>query len=323
MRAKERIPTRLGPFAVGRKIGGGGMASVHLGRSVIAPTESPIVALKIVKSELARDRRYIDMFRDEASILSRMSHPHIVRTLEFGVTGHHRYIAMELLLGRTVAEMWEACEAQGKHFASPLVAWLGARIASALHYAHTLTDEHGAPLHVVHRDANPANVVVCDDGDVKLIDFGLAKSAKRFARTEDGIVKGKVPYLAPEQIVEEEVDGRSDVFALGASLWELLAMRRLFKRDTDLDTIRAIRDLAVPPLPGEPEVPAALSAIVMRCLAPSPNDRFATAREVEEALDAVFGRDDAASRSALADLLHELFPEDRTARATWTTRLHD
>jgi serine/threonine protein kinase len=319
---KKPPPPRIGPYEVGRRIGGGGMASVHLARSVLAPTE--MVALKIVKSELARDLHYVDMFRDEASILSRMNHPHIVRTLEFGVTGHHRYIAMELLLGRTLADLWDACVAQEKCIAPPLVAWIGARVASALHYANTLVDESGAPLHIVHRDANPSNIVVGYDGEVKLIDFGLAKSARRFAQTEDGIVKGKVPYLAPEQILDDDVDGRSDVFTLGASLWELIAMRRLFKRDNDLDTIRAIRDAIVPPIDEvAPACPPLLAAIVMRALQHVPSDRFQTARALEEALDGVFGRDDEASRAALAATVEDLYPGEREARCQWRAKLRD
>lgn len=285
---------------------------------------SPIVALKIIKSELSRDLHYMDMFRDEASVLSRMNHPHIVRTLEFGVTGHHRYIAMELLLGRTLSDLWEASVAQEKPIAPQIVAWLGARVASALHYAHTLVDETGAALHIVHRDANPSNIVVDYDGDVKLIDFGLAKSARRFAQTEDGIVKGKVPYLAPEQILEEDVDGRSDVFTLGASLWELLTMRRLFKRDNDLDTIRAIRDSVVPPLDAAaPSCPRELASIVTRCLAHARAERFQTAAEVEQALDGVFGRDDEASRRELAALIEDLYPGEREGREKWRFKLRE
>lgn len=324
MNVLEPHPSRIGPYEVGRRIAGGGMASIHLGRSILTPHE--VVALKVIRSELIQDLQYIDMFRDEATILSRMSHPHIVRTLEFGVTGHHRYIAMELLLGRTVAELFDQAAQKEVEFPPPLVAWLGARVASALHYAHTLVDDEDRPLHIVHRDANPANIFVGYDGDVKLIDFGLAKSARRFAQTQDGIVKGKVPYLAPEQILEEDVDARSDIFTIGASLWEALTRRRLFKRDNDLDTIRAIRDSIVPPLPqaSPNNCPPELGAIVMKALAPLRADRFQTAAELESALDGLFGgRNDEASRKGWAEFVESLFPGEREAREAYRTQLWD
>lgn len=296
------------------------MASLHLGRSVLGDGE--VVALKIVKRELTTDPRYVDMFRDEASILSRMDHPNIVRTLEFGVSGDRRYIAMELLLGRTLAEVFDAARDAGLPLEPAWIAWIGARVASALDYAHQLADEAGAPLRVVHRDANPSNIVLGYDGDVTLIDFGLAKAARRVARTEDGIVKGKVPYLAPEQILEDGVDARTDVFTLGASLWELLTLRRLFKRETDLDTIRAIRDEPVPSLAEvAPKCPPALAAVVMRALAAKRDDRFGSAAELEIELDGVFGRDDDASRAALTDYMDRLFPGERAARAVWRTSI--
>lgn len=311
---------RLGPFEVGARIGGGGMASIHLGRSVLDRGE--VVALKIVKSELTRDPRYVDMFRDEAAILSRMDHPNIVRTLEFGVADDRRYIAMELLLGRTLAEVFDAAIEKGAPLDPAWVAWIGARVASALDYAHELVDEHGAPLKIVHRDANPANIVLGYDGNVTLIDFGLAKAARRVARTEDGIVKGKVPYLAPEQILEDEVDARTDVFTLGASLWEILTLRRLFKRETDLETIRAIRDERVPDLAvAAPSCPPALATVVMRALAPTRAERFGSAAELEIELDGVFGRDDDATRAALAAYVERLFPGEGADRARWRTSI--
>lgn len=290
---------------------------MHLGRSTF---DDSVVALKIMRSELSKDLSYVDMFRDEASILSRMRHPNIVETLEFGVSGEHSYIAMELLLGRTLSEVWDAALAQERPLPARLVAWIGARVASALHYAHTLPDEWGNPLRVVHRDANPSNIVLTDEGAVKLIDFGLAKAARRAARTEDGIVKGKVPYLAPEQILEEDVDGRTDIFTLGASLWECLAMRRLFKRETDLETIRAIRDGVVPDLAEvAPQCPAAVATIVSKCLERDRLRRFYSAHDLEVALGGAFEQDAERNERAVARLLMDLFPGEREERVRWRT----
>jgi len=310
-------PARLGPYTVGPRIGGGGMAAIHLGVSVL-DASSDVVAIKIMRAEISRNPQYIAMFRDEAAILSRMRHPNIVRTLEYGIAGEHSYIAMELLLGRTLAEVWDAARAHDFPLPARLVAWIGARAAAALHYAHELRDEKGKPLHVVHRDANPANVVLTYEGEVKLIDFGLAKAARRFARTEDGVVKGKVPYLAPEQILEEEADHRSDIFTLGASLWEMITGQRLFKRDTDVDTIRAIRDGHIPKLSeAAPWCGPELVSIVMRCLEMDRSKRWQNAGELEVALDTLFGRDDAREAAVVANMLERLFPGERAAREAW------
>lgn len=294
------------------------MAAVHLGRALDGSGE--VVALKIIKDDLSRLPGYLTMFHDEAAILGRMQHPNIVRTLESGVAGSHRYIAMELLLGRTLAEVFDrVCLAD---FALPpkLVAWIGARVAAALHYAHVLEDEHGVPLHVVHRDANPSNIVLTYDGEVKLIDFGLAKAARRNTSTEDGIIKGKVPYLAPEQILEEEVDARTDIFTLGATLWETLAMRRLFKRDTDLETIHAIREGHVPALAEvAPRCGVELAEVVTKCLARERRDRYASADLVAAALDAIHDKGGADNAFVLRRLLDRTFPGEREQRVRWRT----
>ena len=153
---------------------------------------------------------------------------------------------MEVLLGRTLADTWEAAKAAELPFRFDLAAWICAEVARALHYAHELTDETGAPFHLVHRDVNPSNIFLTYDGSIKLFDFGLAKALGRKAHTKQGIVKGKVPYLSPEQLLQIPVDRRSDIFSLGTTLWEMTTLSRLFKRDTDLDTILAIRDSLVP-----------------------------------------------------------------------------
>ena len=296
------------------------MATVYIGRKIDAGKEQ-LVALKVIKDELAHDETFIHMFLDEAKVLSRLSHPNIIETLEYGVTGAHRFIAMELLLGRSLMDVWELVASKGQRVPIALGAWICARVADGLEHAHTLADEESQSLHVIHRDVNPSNIFLCFDGRVKLIDFGLAKMRNQRAKTGDGIVKGKVPYLSPEQILQDQVDGRSDLYSLGTTLWEIGAGKRLFKRDSDIATIDAIRQANVPKLTQTVEdYPAALWAIVERSLQPKPEARYPTAGEMAADLDAFLASLPEAERPSGATLhgyLEGLFSGDQARQAAW------
>jgi serine/threonine-protein kinase len=259
------------------------------------------------------------MFLDEAKVLSRLSHPNIIETLEYGVTGDTRFIAMELLLGRSLADVWDLVAAKGERIPVPLGAWICARVADGLEHAHTLTDDDAQPLNVIHRDVNPSNIFLTFDGRVKLIDFGLAKMKNRRAKTGDGIVKGKVPYLSPEQITQETIDGRTDLYSLGTTLWELGTGQRLFKRDSDIDTIEAIRQAFVPDIRETfPDYPEELWEVVKRSLKPKPADRFATAGEIAKALDKFLeDKHDEIGATKLESFLAEHFAEDQARQAAW------
>jgi serine/threonine-protein kinase len=308
-------PKSLGRFEVGAKIGGGGMATVYLGRAV--EDAEQLVALKVMRHELADNEDFRAMFIDEAKILSRLSHPNIIRTLEYGVTGDHRFIAMELLSGRTAADVWEAVLRSSERLDLGLAAWLCARVAEGLHAAHEAADEDGLPLNVVHRDVNPTNIFLTHGGEVKLIDFGLARARVRLSRSVTGVLKGKIPYLAPEQIQGVAIDRRIDVYALGTTLWEMATMRRLFKRDTDVDTLLAIREANVPdPRREVPGFPDALWTTIDRALRRDPDERFATADAMRAELDA-FARDAGANGRDLAALLVRLFPGDQARESEW------
>jgi len=321
--APNVAPKRLGPYEVGPKIGGGGMAVVYVGRRVDGSGEA--VAIKVIKDDLADDSRYVHMFLDEAKILSRLSHPDIIETREFGVQDESRFIAMELLLGRSLMDVFDRCTGQQTRMPIDLAAWVALRVARALEYAHGLEDEQGHRLHVIHRDVNPTNVFLTYDGRVKLIDFGLAKSVGRLAKSGEGIVKGKVPYLAPEQIDDKPFDHRIDLYALGATLWEMTTGRRLFKRANDLETLRAIREQEIvdPSTFVEGLYPDALWQIVRRALARDPADRFPSAGAMADELEAFlskYGRKEAMPE-ALARWIEELFPDEAEKQCAWLARV--
>ena len=306
------------------------MATVYLGRARNASGAERLAAVKVMRHELRHDDHYVQMFIDEAKMLSRLSHPNIAATYEYGTDDEQHFIAMELLLGRTLLEVWNACKERKLALRLNHAAWIAARVADALHHAHELLDEEGAPLHVVHRDVNPSNVFLTFDGEVKLFDFGLAKSTGQSAsrKSAAGIVKGKLPYLSPEQLAQLPLDRRSDIFMLGTTLWEMTTMRRLFKRKEDSETLMAVRAGLVPdPRATVPTYPEDLWAIVRRSLARDREERYATAAELARDLDAFVARqrigDDDQDMALLSGaILDALFPGEREKRSIWLRQVN-
>jgi serine/threonine-protein kinase len=295
------------------------MATVYLGRRAEGPHKGDLAAVKVMLSDLRKEKEFVEMFADEAKLLSRLDHPNISKTIEVGHADHVGYIAMELLLGRTLADTWDAAAEAGISFRLDLVAWIGGQVARALHYAHELKDDDGSSFELIHRDVNPTNIFLCYDGGIKLFDFGLAKSVRRKAKTRSGIVKGKVAYLSPEQLSQMPLDRRSDIFSLGTTLWEMTTMTRLFKRESDAESLFAIRDAIIPdPRETVAGYPDALWEIVRKSLAKNRDDRYQTAGELEGALQAFVksqGVDD--MRGFTGALLHRLFPDERQKQTGW------
>jgi len=312
-------PTRIGPYDILIKIADGGMATVYLARRRDA-NGGRLLALKVPHHNLRHDDRFVQMFLDEAKVLSRMSHPNLAATYDFGTDSDEPFIVMELLVGRTLADVWEACNTRKVLLQVDHAAWIAARVAHALHYAHQLTDDRGVPLHLVHRDVNPSNVFLTFDGVVKLFDFGLAKALGRQSKSEHNLVKGKLPYLSPEQVLQLPIDCRTDIYMLGTTLWEMTTMRRLFKRTGDAETLMAVKAGLVPhPRATVPSYPEELWTIVRRALARDPGDRYRTANEMAADLDRFVethghGEDQGRATGSILDVL---FPGEREKRAQW------
>jgi serine/threonine protein kinase len=243
-----------------------------------------------------------------------MRHPNIVRVFDHGDYEGERFLAMEQLHGQEIGATMKVLTAQGAP-ASGFGAFVAREVCRALDYVHTLRDEAGAPLNLMHRDVSLSNVMLGFDGSVKLLDFGVAKALadQRSQQTQAGVIKGKWGYLAPEQVMGAAVDQRADLFSLGVVLWEMLTGRRLFKGQTGLETLDQVRAAAVlPPSTVNPLVPPALDAVCRKALARLPEDRFASAAEMAAALDKVvetLGFD----ASRLAQQMAMLFPADATA----------
>ena len=275
----------LGRYRVVDEIGVGGMATVHLARMDGEGGFQKWVAIKKVHAHLTQDEHFVNMFLDEARIAAKISHPNVAQVFELGTHEQTYWIAMEYLQGEPVREVMRINEERGQSLAPDLAACVIADAAEGLHAAHELKGKRGEPLNLVHRDVSPHNLFLTYDGQVKVVDFGIAKVSGRLSRTRAGTLKGKLAYMAPEQLRGEEVDRRTDIFALGIVLWELTTGKRLFRMDNEIDTLEKVRLCIVPPPShGRPDFPTELESIVMRALEKDPARRFQSAKDLSRAL---------------------------------------
>ncbi len=287
----------------------------------VHPRSGPI-ALKVIREEFAQSSDFARMFADEAKISTQMLHPNVVRVEESGAIDGRLFLAMEVLSGQSLWKLWQACRERGLRLRYDLAAWIAARAADGLHHAHELHAEDGSPLDLVHRDVNQSNIFVTYSGDVKVIDFGLAKAANRVSHTAAGVVKGKLSYLAPEQVSGARLDRRADLFALGVMLWEVTVDRRLFKGRDDIDTLMRVNRCEVPDATTLVEgYPPELWAIVSKCLARDREQRYATAQTLATDLD-VFVRQcgQGVGRQSVAEIMQVLFSEERQRAEEWFER---
>jgi serine/threonine protein kinase len=282
--ARTAPAARFGRYDVFEKLGNGGMATVHRAEVMIdasADGRRRQVALKRLHAHLAEDRMFVEAFVDEARLASRLLHPNTVRAHELGKIDNTYYMAMEYVPGRTLAELATR--------RAPLAATveLLVQLCDALAFAHELRGEDDRPLGVIHRDVTPANVIVSREGVVKLIDFGIARSAMARHRTRTGIIKGKLAYVAPEYL-SGSIDARGDLFGLGVIAHELLCGRRLFLLDDDLATLNNVcSGEVVAPSRHNAEVPPELDDIVLTALERDPDRRWQSARALGVALRGV------------------------------------
>jgi eukaryotic-like serine/threonine-protein kinase len=274
--------TTVGRYLVEHKIAEGGMAEIYLASAKGPEGFSKEVALKVVRSYLATDPQFVELFIAEARLASRLNHANIVQIFDFGKHDDTYYLAMEYVRGASLWNLRLRCREAGVPFPVTLAAEICAKTAAGLHAAHSLADQ-GRVIGVVHRDVSPHNVLLSFDGAVKLTDFGIAKATS--THTSPGVLKGKLAYMSPEQSRGDPIDARTDVFALGVVLWELLTGGRLFDGDTDLAVVKAVQQSAIaPPMRLNPDVPKVLSDVVMKALERSASDRFQSAFEFERAL---------------------------------------
>jgi eukaryotic-like serine/threonine-protein kinase len=286
------------------------MAEVYLALSGELPGFRTLLVVKRILPHLAQNRQFIRMFLDEARLAALLDHPNVVRIIEVGHDGEEYFLAMELVQGKPLSAVLRKAAREKRPPNPALAAYIMAQAASGLGYAHALTDGDGRPLGVVHRDVSPQNVLLSFEGAVKLIDFGVARAFGRVAHTSPGGLKGKIEYMSPEQASAEDVDHRADVFALGIVLWEVLTGRRLYRRETELATMRAILDDPIPRPSEVADVPLALEAVVMRALRKKREGRFSSAHEMAQALERYAFSQDGFSPVQLASYMKGLFASE-------------
>jgi len=276
---------KFGKFELVEQIGHGGMATVH--RSILRGMGGfkREVVIKRILPELAKDEHFVKMFIEEAKLSALLDHPNIVQVYDFGVIDGHYYISMEFIQGVTLLKLRKHFRRR-QPFPPEAAALIMHQVCLGLDYTHRLT-RNNQPLGLVHRDVSPSNVMISAHGEVKLLDFGIAKAVEAIddELTRTGTLKGKWSYMSPEQVVGAQVTYRSDIFAAGIVLWEILAGRRLFKDKTDFLTLSNVANARVPPIsPMRPEVDPIFDAICARALAKNPEDRYISADEMADHL---------------------------------------
>jgi serine/threonine-protein kinase len=283
------------------------MAEVYLALSGELSGYRTLVVVKRILPHLASNTDFIRMFLDEARIAALLDHPNVVRIVEVGHDGDEYFLVMELVQGKPLSAIVRKAAKEMQPLTPALASYIVAQAANGLGYAHDLVDSEGRPLGVVHRDVSPQNILVSFEGAVKMIDFGIARALGRVSHTNPGGLKGKIEYMSPEQASSEDVDRRADVFALGVVLWEAVTGRHLFRRETELATMRAIVDEPIPSPSDVMPVAPQLEAIIMRALAKRREDRFQTAQEMALALERYAFASEGFSPLQLATYLKGLF----------------
>ncbi|MGO9829467.1 MAG: serine/threonine protein kinase [Myxococcaceae bacterium] len=298
--ASKKQPIPFGRYLLLDRINIGGMAEVWRGKAFGAGGFERLVAIKRILPNIAEDDEFIAMFQDEAKISVQLTHANICQIYELNRIGQSLYIAMEYVPGKDLRSIFDRARKKGEPPPVPLVSYVISKLCEGLDYAHRKKDSYGRDLNIVHRDVSPQNVLISFEGEVKVIDFGIAKAAGKVTKTQAGILKGKFGYMSPEQIRGLPLDRRSDVFAIGVCLYELLTGERLFVGDSDFAVLEKVRKAEVlPPSTYNRRIPESLEKIALRALAKDVNARYQYASELADDLqrflitsDSIFSRKD-------------------------------
>jgi serine/threonine protein kinase len=320
----EALPSAMyGKYRLVGEISVGGMAELFLGLQAGMEGFVKVVALKRILPQMAASEEVVQMFLEEARLAARLDHPNIVHIYDLGTTDGQYFISMEYLPGEDLSRIISFARRDKKPVPVELAVAVVQAAADGLHFAHQLTDEDGKLLGLVHRDVNPSNIIVTYHGQTKLVDFGIAKATVKAGGTQKGMIKGKPGYIAPEQATGSPADARSDVFCLGIVLWELLALRKLFMRETEAGTLMAILNDPAPMLRQlRPDVDLVLEQIVQRALAKDASIRYQSAAELHDSLERWFKGRNASRPSSkdVANWLTGLFGEERARAKTQIAR---
>ena len=312
MNSPKRNPIPFGKYLLLDRVNIGGMAEVWRGKTFGAGGFERVVAIKRILPNIAEDEEFISMFIDEAKITVQLNHANIAQVYELAQISSSYFIAMEYISGKDMRAVFDRCRKKGEPAPIPLTCYSIAKCCEGLDYAHRQKDRQGRDMTIVHRDVSPQNALISYDGEVKVIDFGIAKAAGKATKTQAGILKGKFGYMSPEQIRGLPLDRRSDVFAIGVCLYEMLTGERLFVGDSDFSVLEKVRKVEVlPPTTYNRKIPEALEKIVMKALAKDVDDRYQYASELGDDLQRFLITSEAIfSRKDLAQYMKATFAEE-------------
>jgi serine/threonine protein kinase len=315
--------TRFGKYELFEKIGSGGMAEIYRARlTSIGGFEKPVVVKRILPS-FAANKAFVRMLIAEAKLSSALHHANIVQIYELGEWEGQPFIAMEYVHGKDLLQTLGRSTKLKRRIPIELALFVAAEVCQGLDYAHHATDARGKPMHLIHRDVSPSNIIISYDGLVKITDFGVARaSLERKQQTRSGVLKGKLGYMSPEQVLGAEFDHRADIFSAGIILYETLTLKRLFLGKTDLETLINIRDAKIEPkLQKHSYIPEPVQAILRKALAREPAERYQTALQFRDDIhDVLFELRARADGARLGVFLRELFADGQERSGIWETR---
>lgn len=303
----------FGNYILLEKLAAGGMAEVYLAKKLAASGVQKFVAVKRILEQFSDSEEFIAMFKDEAKIAINLSHSNVVAIYDFGMEKNQFFLVMEFVEGRNLRQILNRMKRVDKVFSIAQVAHIIKQISAGLDHAHRCIDPTtGKPLNIIHRDMSPQNVMLGFEGDAKIVDFGIAKAAHQIEATRAGTLKGKFGYMSPEQVEGQTVDSRTDIFAIGIMIWEMLANQRLFLANSEINTLRKIRECEVPSLRKiNPNIPSELDQIVQKALAKDRVDRYQTSGDLNRDLQGFLSRfDPDFSVQDLSLFIKSLFSEE-------------
>jgi serine/threonine-protein kinase len=316
--------TRLGRYVIVGELGTGGMATVYEAKALSVGGFSRRVAIKYLHPHLLRDEQFVQMFLDEGRLAAQIHHTNVVAVVDLVHEPDRMYMVSEFVEGDQLLGLAKAAREAGG-LPAPVALRVMLDTLAGLHAAHELTSDDGTPLRIVHRDVSPHNILVGADGITRIVDFGIAKAEERISSTRDGIVKGKLSYMAPEQPDDLPVDRRADIFSAATVLWECLTGQRLFPGRTDREVLQALLHKPIPHVRDvAPSLPASLDEVLARGLARNPDERYTLASEFAQALESAAGDGGVASARDVATFVERFASRklagERERRRKMTTK---
>ena len=300
--------SEYGRYVLLERVAVGGMAEVFRAKRKGVEGFEKLVAVKRILPHLSSNKDFVDMFVDEAKIVASLSHPNIAQIFDLGKIDGSYYIAMEFVEGRDLRTILSRARARGTLLGVDLAALIAAKVGAALEYAHRHRDDTGNALRIVHRDVSPQNILVSTEGEVKLVDFGIARATTKASHTDSGSLRGRLLYMSPEQAWGKPLDNRSDIFSLGGVFFEALTGHPLFSGNSEMSILERVRDAGfLPPSSLNPAVPIELEAVVTRALQRDPDARYQDAAEMLLDLDTYLRRRPAVGSNELARFVARLF----------------